>query len=292
MLKCTKQLHIKKMFLLQVSNRCEQPRQIEQAQQQPVQINDDDDEDDTQIIDENSSNIPDYDENEVEEENDDLIVEDDDEDGHPGMLLEPHVTITSEDAGGCIGDELETDSQLALLKQQKPLYILDCPQCGIVFDSYDNNTQWRQHINEAHNLGKRDSLNFTRITAVQHKCNQCGEHVSGRKLRDMQVHKFKHLSSQPYIHCSFCSAGYYHLGNMKDHIRTRHPDMMAQQETHNYEEEDEENFRPIVCNEADNNNAEDHDEDDEIMITNAAATEDEAVEDIEEEDDGDQYLLG
>ncbi|XP_037940843.1 zinc finger protein Xfin [Teleopsis dalmanni] len=102
-------------------------------------------------------------------------------------------------------------------------FILLCPQCGKEFDTW---RPWREHINSEHNLGKREALNIKKISPILHECLQCNEQINGNKLRDLQGHKFKHLSYGAYIRCKSCDAAYYHLRAMERHVESKHPHMI------------------------------------------------------------------
>ncbi|KAM7359688.1 uncharacterized protein ACRADG_000843 isoform 1-T2 [Cochliomyia hominivorax] len=123
-------------------------------------------------------------------------------------------------------------------------FTLNCPQCGADFET---TRSWREHINIEHNLNIRTVLNFKKITPKLHVCLECNEHVNGRKLRDLQVHKFKHLPYGAYLHCRFCSMKYFHISNMQEHLKNKHPNMVQKlkniQEDHvTLDEEDESNI--------------------------------------------------
>lgn len=111
-------------------------------------------------------------------------------------------------------------------------FTLNCPQCGADFDS---TRDWREHINIEHNLNNRTVLNFKKVGPKLHICLECNEHVNGRKLRDLQVHKFKHLPYGAYLHCRFCSMKYFHISNMQEHLKNKHQNML--QKMKNLEED-------------------------------------------------------
>uniref|UniRef100_A0A1A9VCU0 C2H2-type domain-containing protein n=1 Tax=Glossina austeni TaxID=7395 RepID=A0A1A9VCU0_GLOAU len=116
-------------------------------------------------------------------------------------------------------------------------FTINCPQCGIKFDTTQT---WREHINIEHQLNNRTVLNFKRISPKLHQCLECKEHVNGRKLRDLQVHKFKHLPHGAYIHCRYCSMAYFHISNMQEHLKNKHPHMLnklSSTDTRRYEDE-------------------------------------------------------
>ncbi|XP_023299463.2 uncharacterized protein LOC111681798 [Lucilia cuprina] len=129
-------------------------------------------------------------------------------------------------------------------------FTLNCPQCGADFDTTRG---WREHINIEHNLNNRTVLNFKKISAKLHLCLECNETVNGRKLRDLQVHKFKHLPYGAYLHCRYCSMKYFHISNMQEHLKNKHPNMV--QKMKNYEddcvtldEDDEGNGEGVINN--------------------------------------------
>lgn len=126
-------------------------------------------------------------------------------------------------------------------------FTLNCPQCGADFET---TRAWREHINIEHNLNNRTVLNFKKIGPKLHVCLECNEHVNGRKLRDLQVHKFKHLPYGAYLHCRFCSMKYFHISNMQEHLKNKHPNMV--QKMKNIEEDcvtvDEEDDGNVVGN--------------------------------------------
>uniref|UniRef100_A0A1I8M147 C2H2-type domain-containing protein n=1 Tax=Musca domestica TaxID=7370 RepID=A0A1I8M147_MUSDO len=102
-------------------------------------------------------------------------------------------------------------------------FTLSCPQCGVEFES---TRSWREHINIEHNLNCRGVLNFKKVSSKLHLCLECNEHVNGSKLRDLQVHRFKHLPFGAYLHCRFCSMSYFHISNMQEHLKNKHPQMV------------------------------------------------------------------
>lgn len=112
-------------------------------------------------------------------------------------------------------------------------YILICPQCGLQFETQRT---WREHINSAHDFVKRETLNIKRINSNLHECLQCGETVNGNKLRDLQIHKFKHLPFGAYIQCRYCNASYFHMRNIQDHLKLKHRNMLAQKNNEVFEE--------------------------------------------------------
>ncbi|XP_073833110.1 uncharacterized protein [Musca autumnalis] len=114
-------------------------------------------------------------------------------------------------------------------------FTLSCPQCGVEFES---TRSWREHINIEHNLNCRGVLNFKKINNKLHLCLECNEHVNGRKLRDLQVHKFKHLPFGAYLHCRFCTMSYFHISNMQEHLKNKHPQMIPKMRIDpNYEDD-------------------------------------------------------
>lgn len=114
-------------------------------------------------------------------------------------------------------------------------FTLSCPQCGV---EYETTRAWREHINIEHNLNSRNVLNFRKINSKLHLCLECNEHVNGRKLRDLQVHKFKHLPFGAYLHCRFCTMNYFHISNMQEHLKNKHPQMLQKVKQENYEDDD------------------------------------------------------
>ncbi|XP_061393664.1 zinc finger protein 423 [Musca vetustissima] len=201
-------------------------------------------------------------------------------------------------------------------------FTLSCPQCGLQFES---TRTWREHINIEHNLNSRNVLNFRKINSKLHLCLECNEHVNGRKLRDLQVHKFKHLPFGAYLHCRFCSMSYFHISNMQEHLKNKHPQMLTKMRADvNYEDdvtnlegededdgqtfgggggEEEEDDDVVVANDddggGDGDDVGDEDEDDDapcpenmldIDLLEAEAEIEEVDPDNVEADD--QYLLG
>ncbi|XP_065358797.1 zinc finger protein 423 [Calliphora vicina] len=131
------------------------------------------------------------------------------------------------------------------ISENQGCFTLNCPQCGADFETTRG---WREHINIEHNLNNRTVLNFKKISAKLHVCLECNEHVNGRKLRDLQVHKFKHLPYGAYLHCRYCSMKYFHISNMQEHLKNKHPNMV--QKMKNYEDD------CVTLDEDDDGNAE------------------------------------
>uniref|UniRef100_A0A1B0BXM4 C2H2-type domain-containing protein n=1 Tax=Glossina palpalis gambiensis TaxID=67801 RepID=A0A1B0BXM4_9MUSC len=105
-------------------------------------------------------------------------------------------------------------------------------------DFGNSNMSWPSRDTGA---GSSSSANIAiRISPKLHQCLECKEHVNGRKLRDLQVHKFKHLPHGAYIHCRYCSMAYFHISNMQEHLKNKHPHMlnkMSSTDTRRYEDE-------------------------------------------------------
>ncbi|XP_075146225.1 uncharacterized protein LOC142220777 [Haematobia irritans] len=120
------------------------------------------------------------------------------------------------------------------ISENQGCYTLSCPQCGI---EYDSTRAWREHINIEHNLNSRSVLNFKKINSKLHLCLECNEHVNGRKLRDLQVHKFKHLPYGAYLHCRYCTMNYFHISNMQEHLKNKHPQMIQKLKFDKYEDD-------------------------------------------------------
>ncbi|ALC47070.1 CG6791 [Drosophila busckii] len=147
----------------------------------------------------------------------------DNEDEQSGGSQQPAEAVSAE-AHIDIDPKLNFDSTTAPVP-----YRLICPQCGDSF-STSSKSQWREHINIYHGMGKRETLHMRKVGGDDlYRCSDCDQQLQTKQLRVLQQHRFMHLPHSDYIRCLLCVqgtsdtlSGMHNFRELQQHMRQVH----------------------------------------------------------------------
>ncbi|XP_073833164.1 uncharacterized protein [Musca autumnalis] len=102
-----------------------------------------------------------------------------------------------------VGGRLLTEGFVLTKQMQKYIHYL-CPECG---NEFDDQTTWRSHVYEQHNLINAVQSKFRPINSLKtlYICLVCNQILRTSKHADLRRHHFQHMPYQSYLKCIICS---------------------------------------------------------------------------------------